>query len=315
MRTINMKQTLRIALVLLLIAGFIACKKDKETVAVTVPLTSVGISFSAAKDTVDLNKDSGLITIAINISDSISKAELEERLKLNFTTSTEVTDSLVRIKSMVITENPLTVTVQLQVLPNLERVSRDVKVSFDESMQPIELGTNPTFTLTVLPFSPAATWFKTDAYYAPYFYYLNAEGSWTSIPGHFPVLVDGDAAALGFVNNYVANSGVAFFNMVRIYTSEIGSNNIKTAKINVPNAIEFIPASAGARTGVVNVIPQDVVVTRKDSTTFKIGISGTGTYDLDTKLIEMQMIFNDAAIGGGTSNPYSYKISVDKLTF
>jgi hypothetical protein len=288
-----------------------ACKKDKDgTPAVVIP--AVGITFSSAIDTVDMNTTSNTKIVYINVGDSITKTELEARLKLKFTNSDDVTDSLVRIKTMEITEAPLTVKLELEAIPNLERAARRVEISFDESMQPLTVGEHPTFTLTLLPHAPAATWYKAEANYAPYVYYKNASGNWATLVGHFPVLVENDAAVLGFVNNYVANSGIALFNMVRIYSAQLGTNaSAKSAMINVPEMLEFIPERAGA----VKVIEQDVVLTRTNGTTFKIGISGGGTYSEDTGLIELDITFDDTDINGAAVNTYPYKISVNKLTF
>lgn len=293
----------------------VACKKDDAE----PELTSVGISFVAATDSIDMNTSTTSTTLEINVSADITKAELEERFKLKFTSEDAVEGADFRVASTTITENPLKVTVQIEALPSLARKNQTIQVSFDERMQPVTIGDIPTFTLTILPFSPVRAWYAETAYYAPYVYYY-ANDKWSSLAGHYSVLAEDDAYVLGFVNNYVQDSGIPFLNMVRIYANEIakpdgGSVSAKTAKINVPEALEFVPASAGARSGTVKVIEQDVVVSRKDGSTFTIGISGSGTYNLDTKLIDLVVKFNETAIGGAAEVSYSYKISAEKLTF
>ncbi|MBB6612646.1 hypothetical protein H7F15_16510 [Pontibacter sp. Tf4] len=289
-----------------------ACEKNDEP----APPATVGLSFAEEATVIDRNTDAKTATIVINVDAPLTKTELEQRLKLNYTSESAKENTDYRIVSQTITENPLRVALEVEALPSLARTSQEITISFDQSMQPITLGTIPEFTLTLLPYSPASTWADpSNIYYQPKVYYNNPEtGTWQSIASNFTVLVEDDAAVLGFVNNAVAESGVALFNMVRLYSAEIGSTNIKTARINSERTLEFIPSAAGAKQGTVNVIPQDVTITRANGTTFKIGISGQGTYNEETGLIDVVVNFNETAIGGAASVARTYKISTVTLS-
>lgn len=302
----------RYLLIFLVLFLATACEKDNEP----EPTATVGLSFAEEAVVIDRNSDSKSATIVINVDAPITKTELEERLKLNYTSKSAEIDKDFRIVSQTIKESPLQVTLQVEALSSLARTTQEVKISFDSSMQPITLGTIPEFTLTLKPYSPASTWADpSNIYYQPKVYYHNTEsGSWQTVASNFTALVEDDAAVLGFVNNAVAESGVALFNMVRLYSSQIGSTNIKTAKINSERTLELIPSAAGAKQGTVNVIPQDVVITKADGSTFKIGISGQGTYNEETGLIDLVVKFNETAIGGPASVSRTYKISTVTLS-
>jgi hypothetical protein len=289
----------------------VACTKKSSSPAEEETAIG-GVAFSKTADTINLNTKLDSSVFIIRISDSITKAELQSRLKLKLTTDSAVENKDYKVTTTV-TENPMQINVTVKALPSLARTNFHVQIALDESMKVSD--NSEKMALVIKPFSTAAAWFQSTAYYYPYFYYYtDSTAKWTSMTAHYSVLDTTDAAVLGFVNNWVAESGVGFFNMHRLYATEIGSNNIKTAKINVPRALELIPTAAGARSGKVNVIPQQVTVTRSAGTTFQIGISGSGTFDLDTKVIDVEMNFDNTKIGGTATNKYKYKISVDKLT-
>ena len=137
---------------------------------------------------------------------------------------------------------------------------------------------------------------------------------WTSrIGGHFSTIPESDPATLGFTNPYVVDSGVPLFDMVRLYAVETGTTNIKTVKINADKVLQFFPDFDGAKIGIVKVVAQDITLTRANLTSFKIGISGSGTYNENTKLIDLEVKFNESAIGG-TSQTFNYKMSPVALT-
>jgi hypothetical protein len=154
------------------------------------------------------------------------------------------------------------------------------------------------------------TFHKPTSFYQMFVYRFDpTTARWTArIASHFSTISASDPTALGFTNPYVANSGVALFDMVRLYTTQIGSTNINTAKINAAKVLLFFPDFDGAKTGIVKVVEQDVIVTRTNGTTFKIGISGSGTYDENTRIIDLEVKFNESEIGG-TSQTFKYKMS------
>lgn len=301
------------SLLLLFAVLFVATSCQKEEGP--EPIKSVGISFAKEADEVDLNTSERITLLDILVNADITKEELEQRLKLKFDSETAKEGEDFRIKSTTYSENPLKATLEIEVLPSLARETQVIEVSFDQSMQPITFGDISKYTLTIQPYSPVRTWHKDEAYHQPSVYFDNKEtGKWQLVGGHFSVAAEDDAAVMGFANNYVAESGVPLFNMVRLYSSEIGSTNIKTARINVDKVLEFIPAAAGSKRGVVKVIPQDVTITRSNESTFKIGISGEGTYDEESGLIDLVVDFNETAIGGPAKVSHTYKMSNVRLT-
>lgn len=163
--------------------------------------------------------------------------------------------------------------------------------------------------------SPLATFQSSVAYYQMFVYmYDDATATWSRrIGSHFST-VEPNSTALGFTNAGVADSGVNLFGMVTLYTTQLGSNNIKNAKINAAKVLEFYPSAEGSKTGIVKVISQDVVLTVTAGGTFKIGISGEGTYDENTKVIDLNVNFNETAINGPAKVTRKYKLSVAALT-
>lgn len=181
----------------------------------------------------------------------------------------------------------------------------------------------PDTPLTTASSTAISTFYKTDPYYELYVYRFDPEiGKWTArIRSHFPTVPASDPSTLGFTNPYVTDSGIALFDMVRLYTFQIGTNNIKTAKINAEKVLQFFPDYEGSKTGIIKVITQDIVITKSTSSTFepnvptfKIGISGGGTYDERTKIFNLQVVFNESAIGGPNSVIRKYTMSVDPQT-
>jgi len=158
---------------------------------------------------------------------------------------------------------------------------------------------------------------KSDAYYQPFVYRFDSTANkWsTRIASHFAT-TPSDSSAIGFTNANVIDSGVNLFGMVTLYAEALGSNNIKEAKINSEKVLEFFPSETGSKTGKVKVITQDIVMRKKDGNpeTIKIGISGEGTYDETTKMMDVTVIFNETAIGGKAAVARKYKISVDAQT-
>jgi hypothetical protein len=179
---------------------------------------------------------------------------------------------------------------------------------------------NPSSTASS---SAIQAFYKADPYYQLYIYRFDpVTNLWTNrILSHFPTVPSSDPTSLGFTNPYVTNSGIALFDMVKLYTDKIGSNNIKTAAINAEKVLKFFPDYEGAKTGIIKVIDQDIVITKSTSATFepgipnfKIGISGKGTYDERTKIFNLEVVFNETAIGGPAAVTRKYTMSVDPQT-
>lgn len=163
--------------------------------------------------------------------------------------------------------------------------------------------------------SAIAAFHQPVSFYQPFVYRFDPEtGLWgRRIGSHFSTVSQSDPNFIGFGNPYTADSGSAMFDMVSLYSAEIGGTNIKNAKINVDQVMQFFPDYEGAVTGIVKIKTQDVVITRYDKTTFTIGISGSGTYNETTKIMDFKVTFDEKNIGGGTRS-FNYKLGVVALS-
>ena len=152
-------------------------------------------------------------------------------------------------------------------------------------------------------------WYKTDPFYRPAAeIYIDSTGVWRSFTA-FPIIYDNDPNKYGFGNPYVTGKGSNALFMTSIYNLLPGgvSSDSGTYNIVIPKCFEFIPASAGATQGVVNVIPQKVKITRRDKTSYQIGISGTGSYNEISKIFQVEVIFDETEIGGSASIKRKYR--------
>jgi hypothetical protein len=168
------------------------------------------------------------------------------------------------------------------------------------------LGTPSSATIAVFQ--------KPDPFYQLYVYRFDPDlNKWGNrIGGHFSTISTSDNTFIGFTNPYVTESGVAMFDMVKLYGDVIGSTNIKTARINADQVLQFFADFDGAKTGIVKVKTQDITVTKRDDTTFIVGLSGNGTYDERTKVIDLKINFNNSKINLPNTS-FNYKLSVDVL--
>jgi hypothetical protein len=173
----------------------------------------------------------------------------------------------------------------------------------------------PEVPLATASSSAMAVFQQNIAFYQMFVYRFDSTTSaWTNrIASHFSTTSATDPTFIGFTNAGVADSGTAMFDMVRLYSTQTGTTNIKTVKINADQVLQFFPDYEKAKTGIVKVKTQDVVLTKSDATTFKIGISGSGTYDETSKVIDLSITFNETAIGG-TTRTFKYKMSPTALT-
>lgn len=181
---------------------------------------------------------------------------------------------------------------------------------------------NPTPVVEEKPAEASAkvieTFHKSDAYYQLNVYrYDSTASKWTAkIGSHFSTIPQNEPSYLGFTNPYVKESGVNLFGMTTIYADTLGTSNIKEARINAEKVLQFFPDATAAKKGTVKVVGQNIVMTKKSGNpaTISIGISGQGTYDEETKVIDLTVYFNETSIGGKSSVARKYKLSVDALT-
>ncbi len=153
-------------------------------------------------------------------------------------------------------------------------------------------------------YAPNATavkvWFQPNAFYTPNSeIFLESTQSWRRFFS-FPLIYDNDPNKYGFGNPFVIGKGSNALYMNAIYgalpgglTSDSGFYNV-----TIPKCFEFIPEKPGSIKGTVRVIPQDVLLFRRDKTSYNIGISGSGTYDEAAQMFEVEVSFDETEIGG-----------------
>ena len=164
--------------------------------------------------------------------------------------------------------------------------------------------------------SAIAVFHQPIAFYQMFVYrYEPSTGLWgRRIGSHFSHISVTDPNYLGFSNFTAPDSGVALFDMVALYSAYTGTSTIKTVGINVDQVLQFFPDYEGAKTGIVKVKTQDVVLRKSTAgQTITIGMSGGGTYDETSKVMDLKITFNEAAIGG-TTRTFAYKLSPTALT-
>lgn len=105
------------------------------------------------------------------------------------------------------------------------------------------------------------------------------------------------ANVIGMFNTQPEKSTNAL-NMHRLYSDYDVSS--ASANIRIPNLFRLIPERPGGTSGRVEVIEQRVTITRKASSMlppFTIGISGEGTYDENTGIISVAVLFDESELG------------------
>jgi uncharacterized beta-barrel protein YwiB (DUF1934 family) len=174
--------------------------------------------------------------------------------------------------------------------------------------------------------SVAAAFYENTPYFEIFIYRFDAEtAKWTNrIRSHFPAISEQDPNYLGFRQIYVDNSGVNLFQMVTLYKNHLGTTNLKTVGINVDKVLTFFPTESadGLKTnkGIVKVFGQKVkmytkgdIKNRENMEFVEIGISGEGTYDLETGVIDLDVHFDETSIGGPAKVTRKYKMSKTAL--
>lgn len=162
-------------------------------------------------------------------------------------------------------------------------------------------------------YAPNATavriWFKSDPFYTPTAeIFLETTQAWRVFTA-FPLVYDNDPNKYGFGNPWVPGKGSNALYMNTLYSGIPGGLTSDSGYYNVtiPKCFEFLPDTDTAKTGKVNVIPQIVRMYRRDKTFFEIPISGTGTYSELSKIFEVEVTFDETAIGGGAAVKRKYR--------
>jgi hypothetical protein len=167
----------------------------------------------------------------------------------------------------------------------------------------------PTYAKPVI----AATWAKQEPFYSPNpQIFLEATNTWRNFIS-FAFTSAGEPDKLGFANPYVAGRGTNALYMNTLYASQQLTSDSGFYNVTIPKCFEFIPKSADNLTeGTVRVIPQDVILTRRDKTTFIIRISegsAPGIYNTNTKVFEIEVSFDETSIGGPANVKRKYKFT------
>ncbi len=155
--------------------------------------------------------------------------------------------------------------------------------------------------------SLAQIWAKKETFYAPQgSVYIDSIATWRTFIA-FSFTSEGDPDKLGFGNVYVAGKGTNALNMTRFYASQTLTSDSGYYNITIPKCFHLIPDGPAATEGDVKVIPQTVTMYRTNKTPFYIKISGNGRYSEISKLLEVEVVFDETNIGGPAAVKRKYK--------
>lgn len=160
----------------------------------------------------------------------------------------------------------------------------------------------------------AATWAKQEQFYSPKpQIYLESTNTWRSFI-NFAFTSAGEPDKIGFANSYVPGKGTNALYMLTLYNTNPGlTSDSGYYNVTIPKCFQFIPKSSDSlQVGTVVVIPQSVKLYRKDKTSFEIKIGpadAPGTYNTITGIFEIDVAFDETAIGGATRLVRKYRFS------
>jgi hypothetical protein len=153
----------------------------------------------------------------------------------------------------------------------------------------------------------AQIWAKKENVYAPQAsVYIDSIAVWRNFIG-FSFTSEGDPDKLGFGNVYVPGKGTNALYMTRLYLSQTITNDSGYYNVTIPKCFQLIPDGPNATKGTVKVIEQRVTIYRTNKTPFYIDISGSGTYDEMSQLMEVEVIFDERDIGGPAAVKRKYR--------
>lgn len=167
--------------------------------------------------------------------------------------------------------------------------------------------------LTYANYPLAASWAKGTPFYSPNPQIFNdVTGTWRNFIS-FSFTSEAEPDVIGFGNPFVAGRGTNALFMNTLYSSQQLTSDSGFYNVTIPKCFRLVPKSADSTfAGTVVVIPQDVVLTRRNRTTFVIKIAAAstpGTYDTRTGLMEVSVKFNEASIGGDTAVVRRYRFT------
>ncbi len=160
----------------------------------------------------------------------------------------------------------------------------------------------------------AATWAKKEQFYSPKpQIYLEATGTWRSFTS-FSFTSDAEPDKIGFANPYVPGKGTNALYMNTLYSTNPGTTaDSGYYNTTIPKCFQFIPKSIDStHIGTVVVLPQKITLYRKDKTPFEILIApatNPGTYNTQTGVFEIEVMFDETSIGGGKNIIRKYRFT------
>ncbi len=155
--------------------------------------------------------------------------------------------------------------------------------------------------------SLAQIWAKKENFYAPQAsVYIDSIATWRNFIG-FSFTSDGDPDKLGFANIYNAGKGTNALYMRNFYAGQTLTSDSGYYNITIPKCFQLIPNASAATEGTVKVLEQTVTLYRTNKTPFYIRISGSGTYSEISKLLEVEVVFDETNIGGSPAVKRKYK--------
>lgn len=167
----------------------------------------------------------------------------------------------------------------------------------------------PTYAGTPI----AGTWARQQPFYQPNAQrYDETAASWRRFLA-FTFTSDAEPDKIGFANPYVAGKGTNALDFNRLYAAETLSSDSGFYNVTIPKCFQFIPKSIDSvYTGTVVVLAQTVTCYRKDQSAFNILIgpsSQPGTYNTITGLFEIEVQFDESAIGGSSNIKRKYRFT------
>ncbi len=117
---------------------------------------------------------------------------------------------------------------------------------------------------------------------------------------------------IGLYNTQEGNSTNAL-NMHRLYADyDVGTGS---ANIRILEFVRLSPSEPGSTSGTAEIIPQRVTITRIASSglpPFTVGISGSGTYNETTGVINLAIYFDETEIGGEPNKLRRYSLEANE---
>jgi hypothetical protein len=158
----------------------------------------------------------------------------------------------------------------------------------------------------------AGTWAKNEPFYQPTGErYDDAAATWRKFSA-FTVTSELEPDKIGFANPYLPGKGTNPLDMNRLYSAQQLTSDSGYYNITIPKCFQFIPKENDPTQGTVKVLEQEVKIWRRDKSSFIIKIgpgSAPGTFNVNTKVFEVEVSFDETSIGGAANIKRKYRFS------